>query len=174
MLRPLANIVWHVKTTYRIYIANKTAQSKNIWVTSGFYLIHVILYGRVICYFRFLFAILLFCETDVGRDIPHKFSKCKFSWRLWLVRPSPLRSSHPIPSKMWRQKFKTRRESLQISNVWSLPESNWKMGAHCLTTIFKKVSDREFHCSAAICWWLHGYKISIFDSILVETFAALD
>merc|ERR1712086_941801 len=52
---------------------------------------------------------------------------CKFSLRLSLVRPSPLMSSQQIPSRMLKQRSKTRKVSLQISKDLSSLESNLKM-----------------------------------------------
>merc|ERR1712194_761311 len=52
---------------------------------------------------------------------------CKFSSRLSPVRPSPLMSSQQIPSRMLKQRSKTRKVSLQISKDLSSLESNLKM-----------------------------------------------
>ena len=64
---------------------------------------------------------------------------CRFSSRLWLARPSPSRSNLLTLSKMSRLRSKTRREFLQINNVWSLLANNWKMAKHCRITISKKI-----------------------------------
>ena len=60
---------------------------------------------------------------------------------------------------MSRQRSKIRRESPQISNVWSLPENNWKMEELFPITTFKKVSAANFFILLlkAICWGWHGY-----------------
>merc|ERR1712135_90753 len=63
---------------------------------------------------------------------------CRSLSRHSLVRPSPLRSSHLILSKTSRLKFKTRKESHQISNVSFSLENNWKMVVLSQTTTFKK------------------------------------
>merc|ERR1711935_328508 len=52
---------------------------------------------------------------------------CKFSSRLLPVRPSPLMSSQQIPSRMLKQRSKTRKVPLQISKDLSSLESNLKM-----------------------------------------------
>merc|ERR1711935_490323 len=52
---------------------------------------------------------------------------CKSSSRLSPVRPSPLMSSQQIPSRMLKQRSKTRKASLQISKDLSSLESNLKM-----------------------------------------------
>merc|ERR1712086_41378 len=52
---------------------------------------------------------------------------CKFSSRLSPVRPLPLMSSQQIPSRMLKQRSKTRKVSLQISKDLSSLESNLKM-----------------------------------------------
>jgi len=62
----------------------------------------------------------------------------RFSSKPWPVRPSLWMWNHPTPSTTWRPRSKTRKESLQISNVLSLLESNWKTDELCRTTIFKK------------------------------------
>jgi len=63
---------------------------------------------------------------------------CKFSSRLLLVKPSLLRSSHPIPSKMSKLKFKTRRVFPQTSRDWSSLESSSRMAELCLTTTSRR------------------------------------
>ena len=51
---------------------------------------------------------------------------CKFSSRLWLVRPSLSMSSHLTPLRMLKQRFRTKKESPQTSSVLSLQASNSK------------------------------------------------
>merc|ERR1712086_149680 len=52
---------------------------------------------------------------------------CKSSSRLSLVRPLPLTLSQQTPSRMLKQRSKTRKVSLQISKDLSSLESNLKM-----------------------------------------------
>merc|ERR1711935_554153 len=63
---------------------------------------------------------------------------CKFSSRLSPVRPSPLMSSQQIPSRMLKQRSKTRKVSLQISKDLSSLESNSRMVEHFLTTTSRR------------------------------------
>jgi len=64
--------------------------------------------------------------------------ECRFLSRLLLERPSPLRLSHLIQLKMWRQRSRTRKGSLQISKGWSLLANSWKMAELSQTTTFRR------------------------------------
>merc|ERR1711915_617955 len=64
--------------------------------------------------------------------------ECRFLSRLLLERPSLWKLSHLTPLKMRRPRFKTRRESHQISRGWSLQENSWKMAELFLTTTSRR------------------------------------
>merc|ERR1712019_170999 len=80
------------------------------------------------------------------------FRTCKFSSRPSPVRPSPLRSSHPTPSRTSRLRSKTRKESHPISRDSSSPESSLKTEEPFLITtsrrspLFISYSDLEVVC----------------------------
>merc|ERR1739841_493923 len=63
---------------------------------------------------------------------------CRSSSKHSLVRPSPSRSRAQTPSKPSKQRSKTKKVSLQTSNVLSLLASNSKMAAPSKTTTSKK------------------------------------
>jgi len=52
---------------------------------------------------------------------------CRFSWRRWPERPLHWMLSPMTPSKMWRPRFRIKRESHLSNSDWSSPESSWKM-----------------------------------------------
>ena len=63
---------------------------------------------------------------------------CRYLWRPWRAKLSPLTWSLRTRSTMSRPRFKIRREFHQINNVWSSPESNWKMDALWATTTSRR------------------------------------
>jgi len=67
-----------------------------------------------------LHSILYFVSEEV----------CRFLSKPWPVKLSPLRSNHLTLLRTSRPKFKIRKAFLQISNVSSLLENNWKMEEH--------------------------------------------
>merc|ERR1712205_141838 len=86
---------------------------------------------------------------------PTKHTTCKFSSRPPLVRPSPLMSSQPTPSRTSRPRSKTRKVSLQISKDSSSLVSNLRMEEPSPTTTSKRSplsissSDSEAECKSS-------------------------
>merc|ERR1711943_67035 len=86
---------------------------------------------------------------------PTKHTTCKFSSRPSLVRPSPLMSSQPTPSRTSRPRSKTRKVSLQISKDSSSLVSNLRMEEPSPTTTSKRSplsissSDSEVECKSS-------------------------
>merc|ERR1711943_39014 len=86
---------------------------------------------------------------------PTKYTTCKFSSRPSLVRPSPLMSSQPTPSRTSRPRSKTRKASLQISKDSSSLVSNLRMEEPSPTTTSKRSplsissSDSEVECKSS-------------------------
>merc|ERR1712100_555047 len=86
---------------------------------------------------------------------PTKYTTCKFSSRPSLVRPSPLMSSQPTPSRTSRPRSKTRKVSLQISKDSSSLVSNLRMEEPSPTTTSKRSplsissSDSEVECKSS-------------------------
>merc|ERR1719479_310605 len=63
---------------------------------------------------------------------------CKFLLRRSQAKPLRLKLRLATLSKMLRQRFRTRKAFLQISNVSYLLENNWKMDVPFQITIFKR------------------------------------
>merc|ERR1712100_676100 len=86
---------------------------------------------------------------------PTKYTTCKFSSRPSLVRPSPLMSSQPTPSRTSRPRSKTRKVSIQISKDSSSLVSNLRMEEPSPTTTSKRSplsissSDSEVECKSS-------------------------
>merc|ERR1711943_62436 len=86
---------------------------------------------------------------------PTKYTTCKSSSRLSLVRPSPLMSSQQTPSRTSRPRSKIRKVSHQTSKDLSSLESNSRMEELFQTTTSKKSqpptwsSDLEVVCKSS-------------------------
>jgi len=64
--------------------------------------------------------------------------RCRSSSKRWPEKPSPSMWSQMIPFRMWRLRFRTKREFLQSNSDWSLLVNNWRMDELSRITISKR------------------------------------